>query len=485
MSAPVAAEAQSPGGVGVVPAASFLAPLPPPPSSKPAPGGKPPASSSTRGPRNGLRAGAAPPQRRRSSFTSGAGGCSRGGPRRRRATSDCEPVLPCNFLLGGNIFDPLNLNSLLDEEVNRALNAASPEPAAGPRRSSTSSPVPQLLPPPPPSSSSTRDPAVRILRPRDITDPLCLTCDPSSDPGPGRSRKRHRPHRHTAPQPLPASDPRPSTTAAASRFQYGNYRRYYGYRTPARSEDPRLRLLLQRPHWIRGRALLDVGCNEGRLALSLARSLRPARLLGLDIDPALVRCARRNLRREQGPGQEQRPAGAPAFPQALAACRGPIAAPPLLPEEGGGEPEAQGHDFPHNVHFVQGNYVLERDELLETQSPEFDVILCLSLTKWVHLNWGDEGLKRMFKRIYRHLHPGGILILEPQPWASYGKRKKLTETIFKNYQQITLKPDQFTSYLLSPEVGFSSYELLGTPQSSSKGFQRPVYAFHKGRPVAQ
>ncbi|XP_030043160.1 7SK snRNA methylphosphate capping enzyme [Microcaecilia unicolor] len=469
--------AQSPCKVGVAPAPSFLTPAPPP--------SKPP--SIPRGPRNGLRAGAAPPQRRRSSFTgggSGGGGCPRGGSRRRRTTSDCEPVLPCKFLLGGNIFDPLNLNSLLDEEVNRALNAASPEPLGGPHRFSS----PPAPPPQPPSatSSANRDPAVRILRPRDITDPLCLTCDPSGETAPGRSRKRHRPHRHSQPPqpPLPPTpDPR-AAAASSSRFQYGNYRRYYGYRTPARSEDPRLRLLMQRPHWIRGRALLDLGCNEGRLALSLARSLRPARLLGLDIDPALVRCARRNLRREQG--QEQRPAGAAAFPQALAACRGPIAAPPLPPQPGGGEPDAHGHDdFPHNVYFVQGNYVLERDELLETQSPEFDVILCLSLTKWVHLNWGDEGLKRMFKRIYRHLHPGGILILEPQPWASYGKRKKLTETIFKNYQQITLKPDQFTSYLLSPEVGFSTYELLGTPQTSSKGFQRPIYAFHKGSPVEE
>lgn len=41
--------------------------------------------------------------------------------RRRRANSEsqAEPVLPSHFLLGGNIFDPLNLNSLLDEEVNR------------------------------------------------------------------------------------------------------------------------------------------------------------------------------------------------------------------------------------------------------------------------------------------------------------------------------------------------------------------------------
>lgn len=70
--------------------------------------------------------------------------------------------------------------------------------------------------------------------------------------------------------------------------------------------------------------------------------------------------------------------------------------------------------------------MLDRDELVEAQKAEYDVVLCLSLTKWVHLNWGDEGLKRMFRRIYRHLRPGGILVLEPQPWSSYNKRKTLT-----------------------------------------------------------
>lgn len=70
--------------------------------------------------------------------------------------------------------------------------------------------------------------------------------------------------------------------------------------------------------------------------------------------------------------------------------------------------------------------MLDRDELVEAQTAEYDVVLCLSLTKWVHLNWGDEGLKRMFRRIYRHLRPGGILILEPQPWSTYAKRKTLT-----------------------------------------------------------
>lgn len=41
--------------------------------------------------------------------------------RRRRANSDSqsEPVLPSHFLMGGNIFDPLNLNSLLDDDINK------------------------------------------------------------------------------------------------------------------------------------------------------------------------------------------------------------------------------------------------------------------------------------------------------------------------------------------------------------------------------
>ena len=54
------------------------------------------------------------------------------------------------------------------------------------------------------------------------------------------------------------------------------------------------------------------------------------------------------------------------------------------------------------------------------------MILCLSVTKWIHLNNGDGCLKRTFKKIYQNLQYGGRFVLEAQPWDSYGKKRKIT-----------------------------------------------------------
>lgn len=49
-----------------------------------------------------------------------------------------------------------------------------------------------------------------------------------------------------------------------------------------------------------------------------------------------------------------------------------------------------------------------------------------SLTKWIHLHHGDEGLKKFFRKVYRNLNPGGVFLVEPQDYATYVKRSKIT-----------------------------------------------------------
>lgn len=83
--------------------------------------------------------------RKRSKSFSG-GGCK---------IKNMQPVLPTKFLLGGNIHDPLNLNSLQDEEINRAMNAVTPK----------SSPIPT-----PPQ----RKGKIEVIIPPNLNDPLNL-----------------------------------------------------------------------------------------------------------------------------------------------------------------------------------------------------------------------------------------------------------------------------------------------------------------------
>jgi len=78
------------------------------------------------------------------------------------------------------------------------------------------------------------------------------------------------------------------------------------------------------------------------------------------------------------------------------------------------------------VHHCQGDYVPRSEEEVDRQREEYDVILGLRITKWIHLNHGDVGLRQTFRRMYKQLRPGGSLLLEMQPWKSYRKKKKLT-----------------------------------------------------------
>ncbi|KAG7207350.1 hypothetical protein KM043_009014 [Ampulex compressa] len=489
-------------------------------------------------------------------------------------------IPPTKFLLGGNICDPLNLNSMQDEEVNRAMNAVTPKSSPLPtpkhkkevieviippnicdplnlsncndndeyekqlisptkkgskrrnrkkKRASSgsgkddmlesveiktkesdmtellkltdqslpekmetehhntpSSSPPQVQAKEPKPESPQKDknklrlkgleePKDKRLRKIDIKDKIVSPVIPQ--PGAWKPRPQHRPS-----QDKKKKQSMPNFREKDARYQYGNYNRYYGYRNPHHELDTRLTVFAQRKELFMGKDILDIGCNIGHITLSVARDLAARSVTGIDIDRTLINIARKNIKHyvncvqsplsNEDSTTDRHDADTNFFPMSMPINYGPVDIP--------GFTKTKSHKgFPYNVTFVQGNYVLDDDALLGSEQPQFDTILCLSITKWIHLNFGDAGLKQAFKRMHAQLRPGGVLVLEPQGWGSYARKKNLTERIYKNYQSIEFRPHKFTPYLLSSEVGFCKCEVVSIPAHPSKGFQRPIHLFTK------
>uniref|UniRef100_A0A3B4BDR1 RNA methyltransferase n=1 Tax=Periophthalmus magnuspinnatus TaxID=409849 RepID=A0A3B4BDR1_9GOBI len=269
-----------------------------------------------------------------------------------------------------------------------------------------------------------------------------------------------------------------------SRYQFGNCSKFYGFcgcygdgDGVVGGADARLGLL--EDGWFRGRRALDVGCGPGHVTLFIARSFSPAHILGVELDPRLVHAANQNVRHflshdldrglDQDLSELQRILSSLSFPQSFSVTRGPLCAPllPMIRTEDRTEDPAP-LDFPHNVTFLQGDYVCSGEAW--PGRGLYDVILCLGVAKWIQLQGGDEGLARLFTRAYQSLSPGGLFLLETQPWTSYCHSKR--ETTLRNFKTLGLRPEKFTSFLTAT-IGFSSYRLLTRNP-------RPIYLFHKG-----
>mmetsp|Transcript_24751 Transcript_24751/g.48376 ORF Transcript_24751/g.48376 Transcript_24751/m.48376 type:complete len:634 (-) Transcript_24751:116-2017(-) len=343
------------------------------------------------------------------------------------------------------------------------------------------------------------------------------------------------------------------------KFIYGNYDRYYGYRNNRQMwEDARFPLLKR--VWFRKKKCLDIGCNSGILTVQIASEYKCSSILGVDIDPKLIRYAKENIQNKRklkildsksrsnennfqaagkcrATSQEVTEADAIARKRAAGPC-GPNPLPPSQKDCAGSAPSISGHSssleysktsenavyglsedvshtskssrksdcdsnkgFPNNVAFDHGNILEMRlNKNGERFAPPYDVVLCLSVTKWIQFNWRDEGLKALFQNIWDWLLPGGIFIMEPQPWKSYRKKFAcLTPQIKENYHTLKLRPTEFTAYLIDT-IGFKlireikptaarecqQNSVRNTANKSdkigatlSKGFQRTIFVFKK------
>ncbi|KAF9649352.1 Bin3-domain-containing protein [Thelephora ganbajun] len=229
---------------------------------------------------------------------------------------------------------------------------------------------------------------------------------------------------------------------------YGNYHSYYSKRPFVL--DSRLGAL---PKGIfHGATVLDVGCNEGWVTCEIAQSHGASKVIGVDIDGSLISAAWKRRRvvwsrqgpglskaysakRKRDPGSDLANGSAPIpeyFPESLALTFGHLPIPPSTRET--------QDKFPHNLSFRTADWASQK---IPEDDTGYDVVIAFSLTKWIHIHNGDEGLKKFFERVHAVLNPGGFFVLEPQSWESYAKTKRMDPTV----NNLKLRPEDFQTVL--------------------------------------
>jgi len=296
-------------------------------------------------------------------------------------------------------------------------------------------------------------------------------------------------------------------------YAYGNYDQYYAQRHNRFAVvDPRIEALLKArgADFFADKAVLDLGCGDGFLTFLFA-SLGASRVEGVDIDAALISRALKHLRRLKVEGLDALPKApedsisGSRFPVSCVQCHGivPFARKPLVRGLADGpvaHPDGQNADgsevvagtqqsssskssFPYNIEFRTENVLVS--DIEDRRSQLFDVVVCLKLTKWVHLHWGDDGIKVLLHRCFRLLRPGGVLVLEAQNWTSYCSRKHLTPHARQNHSLIKFRPEEFNTYLVHV-IGFEKPLTVETPltvegdsANGSAALERPILIFRR------
>jgi len=200
--------------------------------------------------------------------------------------------------------------------------------------------------------------------------------------------------------------------------KYGNFINYYVFNPP----EQRLQIIptnLLKDYCTciqkEGRILaLDIGCNSGELTLDLYDHLLSSKdhdkeetepdsqnlkILGVDMDPVLIERAAENNRHRE------------------------------------------------SVSFDECDIMLEAarrsaiDQYFQQYSTaRFDMVFAFSITMWIHLNHGDDGLKEFLRYI---CSIATYLVIEPQPWKCYvsaeRRMKKLICEPFEHFKCLQWK----------------------------------------------
>ncbi|RZC36532.1 Bin3 and/or Methyltransf 31 domain containing protein [Asbolus verrucosus] len=206
--------------------------------------------------------------------------------------------------------------------------------------------------------------------------------------------------------------------------QFGNFINYYQFHPP----ENRLKLI-PLDIWNENKPFfgLDLGCNTGDLTASIYNVLKEkvkyCKILGIDIDPSLVERAQEKIQYKE---------------DVTFYCL----------------------DF-----MDEGGRTFIKDYLKKQKLNKFDVVFCFSITMWIHLNYGDTGLKKFLEEI---CSLGNVIVVEPQPWKCYRsavKRMKLCKADFPLFKELKMRQtieDDIEQFLLVNCKTIKMYESART-----------------------
>lgn len=262
----------------------------------------------------------------------------------------------------------------------------------------------------------------------------------------------------------------------SSKFRYGNYTNFYyqRYLNTLKEKDITTSNSVFRTEWLTNKRCLDIGCNTGTLTLLISHYYNPSYIEGVDIDYSLIKTAIKTLKAQQRNSictevidkESEIMDKLKQFPKT---CQMTLASK--------GEPSKAL--FPNsNIIFRQENYVGELKQIKNPSTETFDTIICLGTSKWIHLNYGDIGIKVLFYNVYQQLRTGGLFIFESQRYDTYKKKVKICKTLRENYNNIKFMPQNFVDYLIKV-YGMELVASVSMPSNSKKVFYRMVAVLKK------
>jgi 7SK snRNA methylphosphate capping enzyme len=238
--------------------------------------------------------------------------------------------------------------------------------------------------------------------------------------------------------------------------------------------DPRLTILATLiPGLFTAKDCLDIGCNAGSVSTQLGKcrkdtpafpckrllppaydidgfaafDFQAATVTGVDVDPKLVGQAEKLFALR---ASRVRP---PTSDSQRVVDWFPISA--VLTHGYRIEPESKISSAPApsiqpRVSFVSADWVVTTDRDI---AESYDVILALSVIKWIHLEHLDHGLVTFFAKCASSLRSGGYLVIELQTWESYEKaiRPNHAPHFEQTLKELKFRPETSFDDLLASE----------------------------------